>query len=164
MTFEAYLNGALWFRQQNVEPSADGEVVGDGRLVNGEWCEIKFTSQNYQKSGSRWSCDYTATVDIPLYVLLVRSVVTTVYRTNPDGRVDQPYEFRYQGLGMGRRRTDVRIAGVDRGDDELMGDGSTSWRMTVRFYFVRVTQKILRDPNQGNKIIGSLGGRIMRDA
>lgn len=167
MTFEAYLDGALWFRQQNWEPKAAIRQISDGRLIKGEWCEIFAKSKRYESIGSQWRCLYEVTVNIPPNARLDYSVVSTIYTENPLGIVDDPYTFYYQSLGIGpRNNVLVRIVGYDRYDDDDYTYEGTRFRLVVRLYFSRVSQLILRDPAQGNVILRAsayYGRTIQRD-
>ena len=167
MTFEAYLDGALWFRQQNWEPKAAIRQISDGRLIKGEWCEIFAKSTAYDSIGSRWQCFYEVSVNIPPNARLDYSVVSTIYTENPEGIVDDPYTFYYQSLGIGpRNNVLVRILGWNRYDDDDYFSVGTRFRLVVRLYFSRVSQLILRDPAQGNAILrssASFGNIIQRD-
>lgn len=168
MTFEAYLDGALWFRQQNWEPTADGQQISDGRQINGDWCEIFARAYNFASNGTRWEADYDITVNIAPRARLDYSVASTNYIANPGGIVDQPYTFYYGSSGIGLLNgVMVRAFGLNRYDDNLYTSADESFRLIVRLYFSRVTQRILRDPTQGNAILrasSAFGNIIQRDA
>lgn len=167
MTFEAYLDGALWFRQVNWIPRAENQRTSDGRLINGDWCEIFARSDAYVSNGNRWQCYYSLSVNVAPRARLDYSIVETEYIENPDGIVDTPYEYHYQAEGIGpRNNVPVRIFGWNRCDDDDYFSVGTRFRLVVRLYFSRVSQLILRDPSQGNVILRAsayYGNTIQRD-
>lgn len=166
MTFEAYLDGALWFQMNEWHATADNQRNGNGDLIGGEWCDIQCESFAYESVGSYWQVHYHIFVEISAYARLDRTVTSTVFGNNPHGYVSQDYTFYYGALGIGHRTEYVRIAGLFGGDCEKYSDGQTTWRMDVKLYFTRVSQKILRDPNNNNIILRSApeyGDFILRD-
>lgn len=166
MTFEAYLDGALWFQMNEWHATADNQRNGNGDLIGGEWCDIQCISENYESAGSRWWTQYEIQVEISAYARLDRTVVSTVFGNNPHGNTSPDYTFNYGALGIGHRTEQVRIAGSFRGDCEKYPDGQTTWRMDVKLYFTRASQKILRDPNTNNIILRAApeyGDFILRD-
>lgn len=169
MTFEAYLDGALWFRQRNWEPTAAGQQISDGRQINGDWCEIFARADTFAKNGTKWKASYYITVNIAPRARLDYSVASTDFRDNPGGDVSPDYTFTYGSAGIGPRTAElVRVAGTYKFDDNYFYDSTESYRLIVRLYFTRVTQRILRDPTQGNAILrapgGFFGDEIQRDA
>ena len=166
MTFEAYLDGALWFRMNEWSANGDNQRNGNGALIGGEWCDIQCISDNYESAGSSWKVEYDIFVEISAYARLDRSVVSTVFGNNPHGDVSPDYTYNYGGDGIGHRTETVRIVGAYRGDCEKYDDGQTTWRMKVQLYFTRVSQKILRDPATNDIILRAApeyGNNIMRD-